>query len=178
MDSSKDHSVRNLALLSLLVAAVVFLSFWSPNAERFSLPSQSLQRSSPSTEKATEREKDELETALEKASMENKTVIIAVVNKAYAAGEMPTMLDLFLESFWVGEGTRELVDHLLVVAVDQTAYDRCIFRGLHCYRLETEGVDFTREEIYVSEEFIKMMWRRTLFLLDVLRKGFSFIFTV
>ncbi|GMH17304.1 hypothetical protein Nepgr_019145 [Nepenthes gracilis] len=107
------------------------------------------------------REKDELETALKKASMENKTVIIAVLNGAYAAGEMPNMLDLFLESFWAGEGTRQLVDHLLMVAVDQTAYERCIFRGLHCYWLETEGVDFKKEETYMSEEFIKMMWRRT-----------------
>lgn len=123
---------------------------------------------------------DELEAALDKASMPNRTVIIAIVNRAYVEGgdSVTTMLDLFLESFWVGNATRPLLDHLLVVAVDQTAYDRCKFRGLHCYRLETDGVDFTGEKVYMSQDFIEMMWRRTLFLLDVLKRGYSFIFTV
>ena len=125
--------------------------------------------------------KDELDLALDEASMPNKTVIIAVVNKAYVEQSVnaeTTMLDLFLESFWLGNDTRALLDHLLLVTVDQTAYDRCIFKRLHCYRLVTDGVDFGGEKVYMSHDFIKMMWRRTLFLLDVLRRGYSFIFTV
>ncbi|XVF79704.1 hypothetical protein PTKIN_Ptkin15bG0010700 [Pterospermum kingtungense] len=124
--------------------------------------------------------KDELDLALEEAAMANKTVIIAVVNKAYVEQSVDgetTILDLFLESFWLGEDTRELLDHLLLVAVDQTAYDRCRFKRLHCYRLVTDDVDFGGEKVYMSNEFIRMMWRRTLFLLDVLRRGYSFIFT-
>ncbi|KAK9274207.1 hypothetical protein L1049_019021 [Liquidambar formosana] len=110
--------------------------------------------------------------------MANNTVIIAVVNRAYVEGDTgATMLDLFLESFWLGDDTRVLLDHLLLVAVDQTAYDRCKFRRLHCYRLETDGVDFTGEKVYMSDDFIKMMWRRTLFLSDVLKLGYNFIFT-
>uniref|UniRef100_A0A803NBG9 Nucleotide-diphospho-sugar transferase domain-containing protein n=1 Tax=Chenopodium quinoa TaxID=63459 RepID=A0A803NBG9_CHEQI len=124
-------------------------------------------------------QKDELDEALEKASMkDNKTVIIAVVNKAYVEGEVvPNMLDLFLEGFLAGENTRELVNHLMIVAVDQTAYDRCRYRGLHCYRLVTDGVDFMGEKIFMSKDFIKMMWSRTLFLTDILKKGYNFIFT-
>ena len=113
--------------------------------------------------------------------MGNKTVIIAVVNKAYAVQDVKadtTMLDLFIESFWQGEGTRELIDHLVVVAVDQTAYDRCRFLRLNCYKLETDGVDFGGEKIYMSQDFIQMMWRRTWFLLEVLKRGYSFVFTV
>jgi hypothetical protein len=124
---------------------------------------------------------DDLEEALSKASMANKTVIIAIINKAYAAQDIKadtTMLDLFLESFWLGEDTRPLLDHLLLVAVDQTAYDRCLFRRLNCYRLETDGVDFGGEKIYMSDDFIKMMWRRTHFVLEVLNRGYNFIFTV
>lgn len=115
------------------------------------------------------------------ASMDNKTVIIAVINKAYAVQDVnadTTMLDLFLESFWLGDGTRELLDHLVLVAVDQTAYDRCRFLRLNCYRLETDGVDFGGEKLYMSPEFIKMMWKRTWFLLEVLKRGYSFVFTV
>jgi len=126
---------------------------------------------------------DGLDKALAKASMgNNKTVIIAIVNKAYVEqdvkGDAITMFDLFLSSFWLGEGTRSLIDNLLVVAVDQTAYDRCQFLRLNCYRLETDGVDFGGEKIYMSQEFIKMMWRRTSFLLEVLKRGYNLIFTV
>ncbi|KAA0049125.1 hypothetical protein IC582_012436 [Cucumis melo] len=123
---------------------------------------------------------DELDFALEKAAMANKTVVIAVINKAYAdqgVRDDTTMLDVFLSSFWLGEDTRKLLDHLLLVAVDQTAYDRCRFQRLNCFKLETEGVDFGGEKLYMSEEFIKMMWKRTLFLLEVLKRGYSFIFT-
>lgn len=112
--------------------------------------------------------------------MGNKTVIIAMVNKAYVDQDVEsdtTMFDLFLSSFWLGEGTRSLIDHLLIVAVDQTAYDRCQFLGLNCYRLETDGVDFGGEKIYMSQDFIKMMWRRTLFTLEVLKRGYNFVFT-
>lgn len=113
--------------------------------------------------------------------MENKTVIIAVINRAYADQDMKadtTMLDIFLDSLWLGEDTKKLRDHLLLVAVDQTAYDRCRFLRLNCFRLETDGVDFRGEQLYMSQDFIKMMWRRTLFLSEVLKRGYSFIFTV
>ncbi|KAL3834710.1 hypothetical protein ACJIZ3_009446 [Penstemon smallii] len=87
------------------------------------------------------------------------------------------MLDLFLDGFWLGEGTRDLINNLLIVAMDQTSYERCEFLRLHCYKLETEGVDFMGEKLYMSEDFIKMMWRRTIFLRDVLKRGYNFIFT-
>lgn len=135
----------------------------------------------PFSQTAIDAGGDELEEALSKASMDNKTVIIAVINKAYADQDIKadtTMLDLFLDSFWLGEDTRSLRDHLLLVAVDQTAYDRCRFLKLNCYKLETEGVDFKGEKLYMSDDFIRMMWRRTLFLLDVLKRGYNFVFTV
>ncbi|KAG6705554.1 hypothetical protein I3843_07G179100 [Carya illinoinensis] len=91
------------------------------------------------------------------------------------------MLDMFLDSFWVGEDTRELMDRLLLVAVDQRSFERCKFLRLHCYKLELildEGaVDSNGEKLYMSNDFMKMMWRRTLFLGDILKRGYSFIFT-
>lgn len=117
--------------------------------------------------------------------MANKTVIIAIINKAYVevnTNTATTMLDLFLEGFWHGgDETRALLDHLLLVAVDQTSYERCRFRRLRCYRLSLTtdgGDDFGGEQLYMTDDFIKMMWRRTLFLLDVLKRGYNFIFTV
>ncbi|CAN8286209.1 unnamed protein product [Cochlearia groenlandica] len=105
---------------------------------------------------------DGLEAALEQAAKgNNKTVIIVMVNKAYVkeARGGKGMLDLFLESFWEGEETLPLLDHLLVMAADQTAYDRCQFRRLHCYKMETGGIDLEREKVYMSHEFIEMMWQ-------------------
>ncbi|XP_024983178.1 uncharacterized protein At1g28695-like [Cynara cardunculus var. scolymus] len=120
--------------------------------------------------------RDELEEALAKAATENNTVILAVANKAYTEGDKP-MLDIFLDAFWLGLDTHPLTKHLLIVAVDQTAYDRCNFLNLHCYKLETEGVTYDGEKLFMSDDFIKMMWRRTLFLGDVLKHGYNFIFT-
>nr|GLL28070.1 uncharacterized protein At1g28695-like [Ipomoea trifida] len=134
--------------------------------------------SPPTTEKhRVKMYRDKLEEALAGASTENnKTVIIAVVNKAYVDGDK-SMLDMFLDGFWVGEGTRELVKHLLIVAVDQTSYERCTFLRLHCYKLGTDDVDFAGEKVFMSPDFLDMMWRRTQFLGDVLKLGYSFIFT-
>ncbi|PON58850.1 Nucleotide-diphospho-sugar transferase [Parasponia andersonii] len=176
----------NLALIFLfLTGTILYLSIWSPSYSLTNLPifpfrREQLQSCQLPSSTVAEAPQDELESALEKASMENKTVIIAVINKAYADQDMKadtTMLDIFLDSLWLGEDTKKLRDHLLLVAVDQTAYDRCRFLGLNCFRLETDGVDFMGEKLYMSHDFIKMMWRRTLFLLEVLKRGYSFIFT-
>ncbi|RWV86116.1 hypothetical protein GW17_00052022 [Ensete ventricosum] len=119
--------------------------------------------------------KDELEAVLEGVAMDNRTLVIAILNKAYV--EPNTMLDLFLQSLGGGEDTEFLIDHLLFVAVDQRAFNRCRTLELHCYNLVSEGADFSKEVFYMSDAFNNMMWRRTLFLGDVLRRGYSFIFT-
>ncbi|KAF3620841.1 putative cytochromeA1-like [Capsicum annuum] len=172
MDYTKN-SISTLAIFSLLLAGFIYVSTLSPFPYKaFSSFKINPTNSSPG--------KNELEEALQKASMEDNTVIITVINKAYVEpynGEYPSMFDLFLESFWEGEITRVLLEHLLVVAVDETAYERCKFRRLHCYRLVTGDVDFAGEKVYMSVEFINMMWRRTRFLMDVLKLGYNFIFT-
>lgn len=66
-------------------------------------------------------------------SMANKTLIVAVLNKAYM--EENGMLDLFLQSLQEGEDTKFLIRHLLLVADDQTAFNQCKLLKLHCYRL-------------------------------------------
>ncbi|PON99766.1 Nucleotide-diphospho-sugar transferase [Trema orientale] len=177
----------NLALIFLFLmgTTILYLSIWSPsysltNFPFFPFQREQLQPCQLPNSTAVEARQDKLELALAKASMENKTVIIAVVNRAYVDQDVKadtTMLDIFLDSFWLGEDTKKLVDHLLLVAVDQTAYDRCRFLRLNCFRLETDGVDFGGEKTFMSQDFIKMMWRRTLFLLEILKRGYSFIFT-
>lgn len=119
----------------------------------------------------------ELEGTLRKAAMEdNRTVIITTLNAAWAAPG--SVFDLFLESFRIGEGTADLLSHVVVGAFDQAAFDRCAAEGLHCYAVTTEGVDFSGEEVFMSEDYLKMMWRRIDFLRSVLELGFDFVFTV
>ncbi|KAA8515820.1 hypothetical protein F0562_018569 [Nyssa sinensis] len=174
-----NKNICNLTILSLLVASIIYLCVFGLSTSKPFFSIQNVHTCSQSNSSQSVP-KDELEVALEEVSMADRTVIVAIVNKAYVEPQddrYPSMLDLFLESFWLGEDTRSLLDHLLVVAVDQTAYDRCKFRGLHCYKLVTESVDFTGEKLFMSEDFIKMMWRRTLFLLDLLKRDYNFIFT-
>ncbi|XP_027163284.1 uncharacterized protein At1g28695-like [Coffea eugenioides] len=180
MDFSKK-SINNLVLVSVVFTGLLFIFTWNPTALKSAIFSFQKHSTSQSNVPNVTMIRDELEAALSNAAMAtDKTVIITIVNKAYVEphnDQYPTMLDLFLEGFWVGEETRSLLDHLLVVAMDQTAYDRCSFRRLNCYRLLTDGVDFTEEKLYMSQDFIKMMWTRTRFLLDVLKRGYNFIFT-
>ncbi|TVU45240.1 hypothetical protein EJB05_04718, partial [Eragrostis curvula] len=123
---------------------------------------------------------DDLEVALRGAAYaDNKTLILTVLNKAYA--EEDGLLDLFVESLRGGEGTAQLIDHVLFVAMDAPAFQRCrSFSGLRCYLLRPEdgAGDLSSEQLYMSDGFIRMMWRRIRFLGDVLKRGYSFIFTV
>ncbi|KAF5731023.1 hypothetical protein HS088_TW19G00626 [Tripterygium wilfordii] len=179
MDKLKDQTSL-IAILFLLLLGAIYLFVYAPTTTNPLLSSQpqhcqSLNTTSSATVDSSGS--DALEAALAEASRSNnKTVIIAIVNKAYVEGDDRSMLGLFLNSFWHGEGTRGLIDHLLLVAVDQTAFERCKFLRLHCYKLVTDGVEFDGEEVYMSDDFIKMMWRRTLFLGDVLKRGYNFIF--
>ncbi|XP_061356356.1 uncharacterized protein At1g28695-like [Gastrolobium bilobum] len=179
MDNPRQK-LENFAIATLLFAGFVFLYNWSSSFSGELILSQKEPICQQSNITNIEAYGDELDSALAKASIGNKTVIIAIINKAYADQDIKgdtTMLDLFLTSFWLGDGTRSLIDHILIVAVDRTAYDRCQFLRLNCFRLETDGDHFEGEKLYMSQDFIKMMWRRTLFLLEVLKRGYNFIFT-
>ncbi|KAG6556994.1 hypothetical protein Mapa_001410 [Marchantia paleacea] len=116
-----------------------------------------------------------LEKLLIETSMPNKTLIITTLNSAWAKNN--TMIDLFLASFQEGDNIAHLVDHLLIVALDQSAYDRCTAIHHHCYRLETEGVDFAAEKFFMSSDYLKMMWRRIDFLRIVLELGYNILFS-
>ena len=74
-----------------------------------------------------------------------------------------SILDIFLDGFWLGGETWGFISHLLRVAIDQTSFELCKFLRLHCYKLDADGADFEVKELYMSQDFLKMMWR-TLFL--------------
>lgn len=110
------------------------------------------------------------------ASTPDKTVIITTLNQAWAAKN--TMIDIFLESFHKGENIQFLLNHLVIVALDQTSYDRCQELHNHCLMLKTKGVDFSGNKGFMSKDFLKMMWRRMRLLRTILEMGYNFVFTV
>jgi hypothetical protein len=117
-----------------------------------------------------------LEDILARASMPDKTVILTTLNAAWA--QPNTMIDLFLDSFHQGEGIEYLLNHLVIIALDQVAYNRCTELHTACFMLTTEGVDFAAEKFFMTGEYLMMMWRRIEFLRKVLEMGYSFVFSV
>uniref|UniRef100_A0A453RM75 Nucleotide-diphospho-sugar transferase domain-containing protein n=1 Tax=Aegilops tauschii subsp. strangulata TaxID=200361 RepID=A0A453RM75_AEGTS len=106
------------------------------------------------------------------------TVIMTSINQAYAAPG--SLLDLFLESFRVGEGTAHLLDHVLIVAVDPGALRRCRSVHRHCYLLRRSpgAVDYSGEKHFMTKDYLDMMWGRNRFQQTILELGFNFLFTV
>ncbi|XP_015883732.3 uncharacterized protein At4g15970 [Ziziphus jujuba] len=121
------------------------------------------------------KNKDPLDIVLEKASTKDKTVIITNLNDAWA--EPHSIFDVFLESFRVGIDTKSLVKHLVVICLDEKAYNRCLALHPHCYRFQIEGFNFTREAFFMTPDYLEIVWRKIDLLATVLEKGYNFVFT-
>ncbi|KAE8076447.1 hypothetical protein FH972_015096 [Carpinus fangiana] len=138
---------------------------------RFSFPSGS----SASDDSPLVSGENRLEKVLKDAAMGDGTVILTTLNEAWAAPN--SVIDLFLESFRLGDGTLRLLNHLVIIALDQKAFARCLVVHTHCFSLVSEGVDFHREAYFMTPDYLKMMWRRIDFLRSVLEMGYNFVFT-
>lgn len=103
-------------------------------------------------------------------------MIIGVINKASV--EDSGMLQLFLQSMREGEDTAFLIRHVLLVATDQIAYNHCMVLQLHCHQLYTDTVLLSPALSIQSTSLINLASTLTLFLGEVLLRGYSFIFTV
>ncbi|ESQ33722.1 hypothetical protein EUTSA_v10009446mg, partial [Eutrema salsugineum] len=128
------------------------------------------------TETSEEEDRRNLARILREASTEEKTVIVTMMNQAYA--ERNSTFDVFLEGFRVGNGTERLLRHVVVVCLDKKAYSRCVeVFPRRCFFLRTAGIDFSGERLFMVGDNLKMMWRRTEFLGSLLKLGYNFLFT-
>nr|KYP69168.1 Uncharacterized protein At4g15970 family [Cajanus cajan] len=116
-----------------------------------------------------------LEKVLNEAAMKDKTVILTTLNEAWAAPN--SVIDLFLESFRIGDRTRTLLNHLVIIALDEKAFARCQVIHTHCFFLVSEEAYFNEEAYFMTPRYLKMMWRRIDFLRSVLELGYNFVFT-
>lgn len=105
----------------------------------------------------------------------DNTIIMTFTNRAWAAPG--SLMDLFLSSFRFGVRTEPLLKHLVIVAVDATAYERCAQAHPLCYHLRVRGVDYASEQAFMEKDYLDMMWRRNRFQARVLELGYSFVFT-
>ena len=110
------------------------------------------------------------------ATPDDRTVIITCVNHAWAAPG--SLLDLFLESFRVGDGIADLLGHVLIVAMDPTAMARCRALHPHCYLYTMPGVDFASAKFFLSKEYLELVWSKLKLQRRVLQLGYNFLFTV
>ncbi|KAK3148767.1 hypothetical protein QOZ80_3AG0208380 [Eleusine coracana subsp. coracana] len=119
----------------------------------------------------------DLEEVLQRAATKDKTVIMTQINAAWT--KPGSLLDLFFESFRMGEGgVARLLEHLVIVTMDPAAYEGCQAVHRHCYFLRTTtGVDYRSEKMFMSKDYLEMMWGRNRFQQTVLELGYNFLFT-
>ncbi|KAM0930480.1 hypothetical protein ACQ4PT_000931 [Festuca glaucescens] len=118
-----------------------------------------------------------LAAAVARAATDDRTVIITCVNQAWAAPG--SLLDLFLESFRVGDGTSRLLPHVLVVAMDPAAHARCQAVHRHCYHYTMPGlhINFTSAKFFGSKEWLELVWSKVKLQRRILELGYGFLFT-
>ncbi|CAL9156367.1 unnamed protein product [Musa hybrid cultivar] len=173
----RSRAVRRLAMILVLVAVVV------PGALLYGILIPSYLRgrdSSPILDVAVEpvEPADQLassEMILRAADMGNKTVIMTTLNDAWT--EPGSVLDLFLESFRIGNGTSQLLNHLVFITMGQKAHERCTSMRGHCFDLNTKGANLSEQKDYNTPGYLDIMWQRLDFQRQVLEKGYDFIFT-
>lgn len=118
----------------------------------------------------------ELRKALKAAATKENTVILTTLNEAWAKPN--STFDLFLESFRNGNNTARLLNHLLVIAVDEKAHLRCQALVPHCYLFKSNrSTEMANEAWFMTPIYLEMMWRRQAFLQTILALGYNFVFT-
>ncbi|KAK4709824.1 hypothetical protein R3W88_004337 [Solanum pinnatisectum] len=176
--------IGTVALLFILASLSWFVLYKAGETIGFKIPDSLTSHAprvfffippSPPLPPPSDTQENKLEKVLKDAAMEDKTVILTTLNEAWAAPS--SVIDLFLESFRIGNHTRELLNHLVIIALDEKAFSRCLVVHTHCYALVSEGVDFSKEAYFMTHDYLKMMWTRIDFLKGVLEMGYNFVFT-
>ncbi|CAL4953008.1 unnamed protein product [Urochloa decumbens] len=163
------------------------ISSWANGTAEFGAPAQ---EANPAREPAApahaeakgaaaapeHEEEGELERLLRAVADEDRTVIMTSVNEAWAAEG--SLLDLFLESFRTGERIAHFAEHLLVVALDGGALERCRAVHPHCYLLPGAAArNLSDEKVFMSKDYIDLVWSKVRLQQRILELGYNFLFT-
>nr|CAB3475256.1 unnamed protein product [Digitaria exilis] len=160
------------------------ISSWANGTTAFD--DHPVQEANPATEPAapahteaklgSPEQDEELERLLRAVADEDRTVIMTSVNEAWAAED--SLLDLFLESFRTGEKISHFASHLLVVALDAGALERCRAVHPHCYLLPSAAArNLSDEKVYMSQDYLDLVWSKVRLQQRILELGYNFLFT-
>ncbi|KAF3438336.1 hypothetical protein FNV43_RR21098 [Rhamnella rubrinervis] len=177
-EKKSKHKMKRTVVLfvGLAVACLVLSNYSAPRS--YVLSQVSARNTTTAAAAGFEPEgivKTQLDIILENASTKDKNVIITNLNDAWV--EPHSIFDLFLESFHIGNNTRRLLNHLVVVCLDEKAYNRCLALHPHCYQLRIEGLNSAGEAFFMSPDYLEIVWKKIDFLATILEKGYNFIFT-
>lgn len=103
--------------------------------------------------------------------MADRTVIMTVVDENWA--KPASILDLFLESFRIGEGTERVLNHLLIIAEDIQAFQYCNSKHPHCFQLK----NFPKIQSRTPRNLM-LCPSRVILLTQIVELGFHVAFTV
>ncbi|AED94614.1 Nucleotide-diphospho-sugar transferase family protein [Arabidopsis thaliana] len=112
-----------------------------------------------------------LSSLLKEAATEDKIVIITMVDREWAKPD--SILDLFLESVRIGERTKHLLNHLIVVALDDQALRYCLRAHPHCYlhRYSRKKSESLKPDGLVTG------WNKKSLVKEILELGYHIMFT-
>ncbi|KAI4350521.1 hypothetical protein L6164_004970 [Bauhinia variegata] len=94
-----------------------------------------------------------------------------MVDEAWASPG--SVLDLFLQSFKVGEGTLRFLNHLVIITMDAQAFAYCSSLHSHCIHPSTFADCFAPR----IPNHNTLSWKRNNVLLDVIKLDYNIIFT-
>jgi hypothetical protein len=78
-----------------------------------------------------------------------------------------------------GEDTTQLLNHVLVVALDPAGLDHCKAKHPHCYLLELKpATNLSSAERFMSKDYLELVWTKLTFQQTILELGYSLLFTV
>lgn len=95
-----------------------------------------------------------------------------MVDQEWAKPE--SLLDMLIKSFRIGERTKHLLNHLIVVALDDQALRYCLRTHPHCYLLK----DSRRNYESLSPDDLVADWRKKALVKEILELGYNIMFTV
>lgn len=109
--------------------------------------------------------------------MPDRTVILTMVDESHASPG--SMLEILLQSFKSGQGTKRFLNHLVIIAMDPQAFEYCKLLHPHCIHPSTFEPYFTiKRHSIITLEHNVLTWRRNNVLIEVLELGYNIIFTV
>nr|CAB3499685.1 unnamed protein product [Digitaria exilis] len=129
----------------------------------------------PSQQQEEEERFPELAELLPRVATEDRTVIITSVNEAWA--RPGSLLDLFRESFRIGEGIAPLLNHTLVVALDPGRLRHCRAVHPHCYLVEVKGMNVSAANRFNSRAYLGVVWSKLSIQQRILELGYNYLFT-